>query len=294
MKVVRLGVALVSAIYAISAVTAADRHVYLDTNGDGQLNDCPNPAHNAKMLAGNTDELSYCSGGSQDGKIIGLAVGTTLSATCTAGGGTVAAVRNGVQADVDRDGTKEFVYGLPQACVYNMAKSDSCEIHAGTYQKAGAYADADSIDSGMAPGSGCDKNNCWWATVVAYGYGPNLAGAGYGTATAPGFLRGAVMNGSTDSWDVNGNKVPDTQAGEPIGYPVVFSGDLNGNGAFDAAVCTDASCLRSNALRAADRLHARGLRLLQVDAPDWVRGGYGGKRFLLGSHERRREERRDY
>jgi hypothetical protein len=247
MRVVRLGVALVSAICAISAASAADRHVYLDTNGDGQLNDCPNPAHNAKMLAGNTDELSYCSGGSQDGKIIGLAAGTTLSATCTAGGGTVAAVRNGVQADVDRDGTKEFVYGHPQACVYNMAKSDSCEIHAGTYQKAGAYADADSIDSGMAPGSGCDKNNCWWATVVAYGYGPNLAGAGYGTATAPGYLRGAVMNGSTDSWDVNGNKVPDTQAGEPIGYPVVFSGDLNGNGAFDAAVCTDASCTGGDA-----------------------------------------------
>jgi len=246
MKAVRPCLVLASALFALSAA-AADRHVYLDTNGDGQLNDCPNPAHNAKMLAGNTDELFYCSGGSQDGKIIGLAVGTTTTVTCTAGGGASTAVRNGVLADVDRDGTKEAVYGHPQACVYNMAKSDSCEIHAGVYRKAGAYADADSIDSGMAPGAGCDKNNCWWATVVAYGYGPNLAGAGYGTSTAPGYLRGAVMNGSTDSWDTNGNKVPDNQVGEPVSYPAVFSGDLNANGTFDAAVCTDASCTGGDA-----------------------------------------------
>jgi hypothetical protein len=207
---------------------AADRHVYLDTNGDGQLNDCPNPAHNAKMLAGNTDELSYCSGGSQDGKVIGLAVGHD----CSRRPAPPAAARSrrcatGFQADVDRDGTKEFVYGHPQACVYNMAKSDSCEVHAGTYQKAGAYADADSINSGMNRGSGCDKNTCWWATVVAYGYGPNLDGArGYGTSTAPGYLRGAVMNGATDSWDTNGNKVPDNQAGRTDRLPGHLLGGL--------------------------------------------------------------------
>jgi len=189
MNAVRTCLALGSMLVALTA-SAADRHVYLDTNGDGQLNDCPNPAHNAKLLAGNTDELWYCLGGSLDGKVIGLALGTTTNVLCTAAGGAVTAVRNGVQADVDRDGTKEFVYGHPQACVYNMAKSDSCEIHAGTYKKAGAYADADSLDSGLAPGAGCDKNTCWWATVVAYGYGPNLTGTGYGTSTAPGTSAG--------------------------------------------------------------------------------------------------------
>lgn len=243
---VRVVFLLGAALWA-SGSYAADRHVYLDVDGNGQLNDCPNPAHNVKGLAGNTDGLTYCSGGSQDGKVVGTATGTTTATGCTGGGGTVANVTNGVQADVDRDGTKETVYGHPQACIHNMAKSDSCEIHSGTYRKAGAYADADAIDSGMAPGAGCDKNTCWWATVVAYGYGPNLNGTGYGTAAAPGYLRGAVMRGSTDSWDSNGNKVPDTEPGEPAGYPVVFSGDLNGNATFDAAVCTDASCTGGDA-----------------------------------------------
>src|SRR5678809_496008 len=104
---------------AASGAMAADRHIYLDTNGNGQLNDCPNPAHNAKGLAGNTDELSYCSGGSQTGKIVGTVTGTTTASGCTSGGGTVAVVQNGVQADVDRDGVREFVYGHPQACVWN-------------------------------------------------------------------------------------------------------------------------------------------------------------------------------
>jgi hypothetical protein len=233
---------VVGALLVARSAAGADRHVYLDRTGDGHLNDCPNPTHNAKLLPGNTDKLSYCLGGSQDGKIIGLAVGTTTSVLCSAGGGAVNQVRNGVQADVDRDGVKEFVYGHPQACVYNMAKSDSCEIHAGTYQKAGAYADANALDSGMGSGSGCDKHTCWWATVVAYGYGPNMTGTGYGTASSPGYLRGAVMNGSTDTWDSNNNKVPDTEPGEPPGYPAVFSGDLNGNGTFEATMCDDASC----------------------------------------------------
>jgi hypothetical protein len=73
-------------IGAISGASA-ERHVYLDTNGNGQLNDCPNPAHNAKGLAGNTDELFYCVGGSQAGKIIGLVTGTTTAVSCIAGGG---------------------------------------------------------------------------------------------------------------------------------------------------------------------------------------------------------------
>ena len=127
--------------FAASAALAADRHVYLDTDGDGQLNDCPNPAHNAKESAGNTDELSYCSGGALDGRIVGTVTGTTTTVTCTAGGGISTALRNGHQADADRDGVKEFVYGHPQACVWNMAKSDACEIHAGTYKKAGAKCD---------------------------------------------------------------------------------------------------------------------------------------------------------
>src|SRR5262245_1511497 len=45
-----------AALLAAGAAMAADRHVYLDTNGNGILNDCPNPAHNAKGTS-NTDDL---------------------------------------------------------------------------------------------------------------------------------------------------------------------------------------------------------------------------------------------
>jgi len=225
---------------AASAVPAADRHVYLDTNGNGQLNDCPNPAHNAKGIAGNTDELSYCSGGSQLGKIIGTVTGTTTSTACTSGGGTVAPVQHGVSADVDRDGTREFVYGHPQACVWNMAKSDSCEIHAGTYKKAGAQCDENCGDQGYLEGTTgtCDKFDCFKASIVALGDGPNMSADGnYGTATAPGVIEAANMGGSVDSWDPNGDKNPADGS-----YAAVLSGDANANGAFDGTTCSGGTC----------------------------------------------------
>ncbi len=67
---------------------AGDRHVYLDVDGDGQLNDCPNPAHNASAVA-DTAELTACRGGSADGRIIGSADGRVDAGTCSAGGGSV-------------------------------------------------------------------------------------------------------------------------------------------------------------------------------------------------------------
>lgn len=223
------------------AVSAADRHVYLDRNADGQLNDCPNPAHNAKGIAGNTDEVSYCAGGASDGKVIGTVAGTVSASVCSSGGGAVTALRNGLLADVDRDGVRESVYGHPQACVFNMAKSDSCEVHAGTYKKAGAQCDEDCGNQSQAGLEGtpgvCDKFDCFLASFVALGDGPNLDGTGYGTAAAPGWVRAAQVNGSIDSWDPNGDKDPADGL-----YPAVLSGDANGNAAFDKTVCTGRSC----------------------------------------------------
>src|SRR5262245_2246814 len=72
----------------------SDRHVFLDTDGDGILNDCPNPAHNVKGIAANTDNLAYCNGGSAGGKAIGTVSRAVSEATCTSGGGTVQPVRN--------------------------------------------------------------------------------------------------------------------------------------------------------------------------------------------------------
>lgn len=243
MKVGTLGwcAAVLFAVVSGGATVAADRHTYLDTNGNGTLNDCPNPAHNAKGTS-NTEELQYCNGGSQIGTVIGTVAGTTTATACTSGGGAVANVTSGLQVDVDRDGTRESVYGQPQACVWNMAKSDTCEIHAGTYRKPGFWADADAFSGGMSGnGSGCDKPNCSIGLLAALGYGPNLTGSGYGTSVSPGYVRGAVMNGSIDSWDANNNKQPDVDEGLPS-YAVVFNGDLNANGTFEATSCTDASC----------------------------------------------------
>jgi len=223
-----------------SAALAADRHVYLDTNGNGQLNDCPNPAHNAKGIAGNTDELSYCSGGTQTGKIIGTVTGTTTSANCSSGGGTVAPVQNGVQADVDRDGVREFLYAHPQACVWNMAKSDACEIHAGTYKKAGAQCDENCGDQVYLEGASgvCDKFDCFKASIVALGDGPNMSADGnYGTAAAPGIVEAANMAGSIDMWDPNGDKDP----ADGI-YPAILSGDANANGTFEGTTCSGGVC----------------------------------------------------
>lgn len=225
---------------AASAALAADRHVYLDTNGNGQLNDCPNPAHNLKGTS-NTDDMQYCSGGSEDGRILGAIAGTTTSSACTSGGGTLSAVRNGVQADIDQDGVKEFVYGHPQACVWNMGKSESCEVHAGTYRRAGAMCDEDCGNQSPAGLEGtlgvCDKFDCFLASVVALGDGPNLDGSGYGTAQAPAWIRGANVKGSVDSWDPNGDKDPSDGV-----YPAILSGDANGNGAFDATACSGHAC----------------------------------------------------
>ena len=197
-----LALALVAAL--CPSAVAADRHVYLDTSGDGQLNDCPNPAHNAKGTS-NTDELFYCaSAGPLNGKIIGTAAGRATSAACAADAqGAVRPLTAGSIADVDGDGTREPVYLHPQACVWNMAKSDSCEVHAGTDRNAGAQCDESCGNQSQAGLEGtlgvCDKFDCFRASVVAFGDGPNLDGTGYGTAAAPGWLRAAVMNGSVDS-----------------------------------------------------------------------------------------------
>jgi hypothetical protein len=108
-----------------------------------------------------------------------------------------------------------------------MARSDSCEVHSGTYKSGGTVADEDA--SGAV--DQVDRSDCWIATVAALGYGPNIPndGLGYGTAIAPAYLRGAEMNGSTDTWDSNGNKTPDSDEGI-TSYPVIFSGDADLDG----------------------------------------------------------------
>ena len=221
---------------------AADRHVYLNSTGGGtQLNDCPNPAHNAKGTS-NTDELQYCAGSAGADEIIGTAAGRLTSGACTTDGGTATAVTNGVSADVDGDGTNEFVYGHPQACVWNMDTSDDCDVHAGTYTAAGAQCRKDCGDTSAhnvasvdraASLAGCDGYDCWFSSVVAYGHGPNLSNDGYGTAADPSYLRAANSNGSIDTWDLDNDKIPGTVAGETAGYPAILSGDRDGDAAFD-------------------------------------------------------------
>jgi hypothetical protein len=60
-------------LLATSAL-AADRHVYLDTDNDGTLNDCPNPIHNA-FGTSNANDLQYCNGGTSTKKVIGTTSG---------------------------------------------------------------------------------------------------------------------------------------------------------------------------------------------------------------------------
>lgn len=230
-------VAGISLLLATPAL-ALDRHVYLDTDGDGTLNDCPNPAHNSKGIAGNTDNLKYCKTGSPHKLICDAPTGcrpwTTTTAAC--GAANVANVVNGVSVDVDGDGIDEPLYGQPQACVYNMAKSDTCEVHSGVYQRAGVEC---GMDCGHRFTGSCHDFNCYLGFVAAFGYGPNInqgGNLGYGTPSNPGYLRGAEMNGSTDTWDTNGDKTPDSAEGVPS-YPVIFDGDLNRNGSFDRTVC---------------------------------------------------------
>lgn len=223
-------------MFVASAALAADRHVLLDTDGNGVLNTCPNPVHNATLTAGNTSNMTYCATGADAGKVIGTHTGYVTSC---AGGVTPSNVTNGISADIDGDGTNEVIYGHPQACVYNMAKSDSCEVHAGTYTKPGAQCTANCGNA--SDGTTCYDWNCFLATVVAFGFGPNLTGTGYGTAGSPGYLRGAVMNGSTDSWDPNSDKNP-----ADASYSAILSGDSNRGsgtvGVFDQTSCSGTSC----------------------------------------------------
>jgi hypothetical protein len=230
------------ALAAPGLAHAGDRHVFLDTDGDGYLNDCPNPDHNAAGVSG-TAPLRYCeSGGGRNGKVIGAASGRVSAAECTSDpGGVVRTAVNGTEADVDGDGAPEPLYGHPQACVWNMARSDSCEVHAGTYHRPGAECDEDCGNQSPAGLEGtpgvCDKFDCFRASVVAFGDGPNLDGSGYGTAAEPGYLRAAVMSGSIDTWDPDGDKDPADGF-----YPAILSGDSNGNGSFDVTACSGNQC----------------------------------------------------
>ena len=227
------------AALAAGEALAGDRHVYLDANNDGILNDCPNPAHNTRGTAGDTSNLKYCNT-STPKKLIcdaGASCKSWTITTSACGSANVANLANGVSVDVDGDGAAEPVYAHPQACVYNMAKSDSCEVHAGTYQRAGVEC---GMDCGHKFTGACHDFNCYKGFVAAFGYGPNVnqgTNLGYGTASNPGYLRGAVMNSSTDTWDGNGNKTPDAAEGG-TSYPAIFSGDLNGNGSFDVTSCS--------------------------------------------------------
>ena len=228
--------AVILGLVATVAV-AADRHVYV-INAAGKLTDCPNPLHNAYGTS-NTNVLQYCSGGTYDKQVIGTTTRRVTAANCVCGSGTVIDVTNGLSIDVDGDGINEPVYGSPQACIWNMAKSDSCEIHAGTYRKIGLLDDYNGGVSGTA--SACDKSDCFQGLVAAVGAGPNLGSTGYGTAASPGYLRGASMNSSIDSWAGPTIKRPASDAGL-TSYPVIFSGDIDNDGIFDTTACTSASC----------------------------------------------------
>ena len=267
------------AILVAFPALAAGRHVFLDTDGDGKLNQCPNPAHNTFATPA-TGNIQYCPDGPDAGKVLGDKPGYVSSCGLEA---SAVDLPSNVQADVDGDGRLDDVYGHPQACVWNMAQSDSCEIHAGVYTKPGAV----STSAMVSPAGGmCQRSECWQATLVAFGNGPNMGsapGTGYGVIGNPGYVRGAVMAASTDTWDQNGNKVPDCSgntgarvcwgecaagtnpgqlctvdgncpgagatcdhtayADEPTSYPAVFDGDANGNGIFwESTTCTDAAC----------------------------------------------------
>jgi len=132
--------------------------------------------------------------------------------------------------DIDGDSTLETIYCHPQACAWNMGTSDSCEIHAGTYG-AGTILDEDGTTN-LGSVDTCDKNDCWIVTV----FFPGRSG-GYGTSGNPGYFRGAVMNGSTDTWDPNGDKNPADSS-----YSVIFDGDLDDDGTYDTTTCSSNSC----------------------------------------------------
>lgn len=182
---------------------AADRHVLLDLDGDGYADPCPNPAHDDYLAV---DNVVPCDGTGA--------------------------------FDLDNDGTVEAIYCHPQACLYEMAKSDSCEVHAGTYTAAGAMCDE---DCWSAVNDACDRGDCWFATVIAHGFFQDGHTDGYGTDIAPGYLRGAQMLGSTDTWDSNQNRVRDDLESVTT-YAPIFSGDRENPGTYDAISCSSNNC----------------------------------------------------
>lgn len=225
------------------AAAAADRHVFLDTGigGTGTLNQCPNPAHNT-FITPSTGKIQYCVNGPTPGKVLGDATsgGRTYVSTCGSGG-VATNISSGVSADVDGDGVNEVVYGSPQACIYGMAKSDSCEVHAGVYTKPGAQCTENCGSEPSTSNLVCDRHDCWMGTVFASGYFQNGHTDGYGTVGTPGYLRGAVMNSSTDTWDSNGNKQPDVL--EAItSYPAIFNLDSNIGGGTTCTGSNDTTC----------------------------------------------------
>ncbi len=230
------------ALGAAAAATDSDIHVLL-ADPNGVFHDCPNPAHNS-LNASNTNQLSYCAGGVNDLEVIGTyaAIGRVSVATCEVDGVVtdldLAAGAAGVLFDVDTD--TETLYAHPQAAIYNMNPSDDIEVHSGVYRTPGARCDGNCNTHGSD--GVCDSRmKCWQASVVAFGMGPNLTDDGYGTSADPAYLRGAVMNSSTDTWDPNGDKNPADSA-----YPVIFSGDVNddnnGTTGFDTTTCNATSC----------------------------------------------------
>jgi hypothetical protein len=220
-------------------------HVFLDTDGDLKLNQCPNPFHNTyNDYAAHTENLKYCVGGTNAGKVFGDKAGYVSS--CPGPGGTPTDVTNGTIADIDVGPIpcNEHIYGSPQACVWDMAKSNVCNIHAGTYSKPGARA-------GLAlvtPTTGtCDRSECWNATIGAWGNGPNMGaqpGTGYGTADRPGVVRGAFMYAHTDTWDQDHDKIPDCvgNTGSSVCYGECTDSVPPGSG-FPGLLCVvDADC----------------------------------------------------
>lgn len=234
-----LALALLAAVPAM----AADRHVFVSSSG--VLQKCANPAHNPDSPA-TTGNLQYCPAGTNAGRIIGNKTGYVSSCPSS----TITNLPNGASVFIDGGSTLKTVYGHPQACVYNMAKSDSCEIHAGTYRAAGFE---NASDVGHNTGGTCWDFNCTLGSVAAFGYGPNLntgtgcgkeqatpgPTCGYGTAANPGWMRGAVMNSSTDTWDCDNDKIPDASDTSLActSYAPILSGDRDNDGAFDTTSC---------------------------------------------------------
>lgn len=230
-------------VLAAATALAADRHVFLDTDGDLKVNQCPNPAHNT-FASPSTGNLERCVGGANDGKVRGDKSGYVT--TCPSGAFDTINVDGTESSNIypseqsGGDAGSETIYGHPQACLWNASVSDSCEVHAGTYKKAGFGQGNEAHSSGTA--NVCGQTDCFTGSIGAFGYGANFTAGNnsYGTAGSPFFVRGAVMNGSTDTWDSDGDKIPDcntntgtpvcTVPGEPPSYFPTMSGDRDEDG----------------------------------------------------------------